>query len=610
MADLCGGDSAAGNPARSGIDRANAAFNAAAALNAIAETAEGSAICATASACYQSALDQLDSSVANQRDTQIDLKSAHNRAFVIRRQLERATALRGLASIPSSAAGCGGATACLTEASRILQPIEAPALVTASDPVSKELGCRVLDTRWRVNVALGRDREHQYVEDLTRVAKLCPAQALEAEDKLADIAFDRAERIRTAMSASAAPSVDMGFGAISSYKAAANSARYQVPALRGMGEVYERLAAAQPGGRASYLEQAIAAYQRVIELDGAAGSVQRAEDHDRLGMSRSALAVELGSPGSEARLAMHASAADAFRQAVTLVPTPGRYVKLAEAAGSARQYEQSVEAYQAALPNLSGARKTEVSLALVGILDRMGNETAALALLKEVSQDPDAAPQVAFEIGLREFRDGKPEAAYARLVPVVGKLSATEAAEAHYMISVAEFVMRKSGWQARAVSHADRAIALNAGRWSYVRQDCLAHIVVGGRPVKSGESLMRCPDEGTAEAGLLRGMYLLKQAQLQDVSAYSLESQSRWRETLRAAEAAFDRGLARLATGNGQGRTVPFDDLSVPVDLEHRLGQGKILIDRCTRQIELGPQDPVWKDMEAFFGVYGVLKCS
>ena len=68
MADLCGGASAAGNPTRSGIDRANAAFNAAAALNAIAETAEGSAICATASACYQSALDQLDSSVANQRD--------------------------------------------------------------------------------------------------------------------------------------------------------------------------------------------------------------------------------------------------------------------------------------------------------------------------------------------------------------------------------------------------------------------------------------------------------------------------------------------------------------------------------------------------------------
>jgi hypothetical protein len=105
-------------------------------------------------------------------------------------------------------------------------------------------------------------------------------------------------------------------------------------------------------------------------------------------------------------------------------------------------------------------------------------------------------------------------------------------------------------------------------------------------------------------------MYFLKQAQSMDVSAYDLASQTRWRGILRAAETAFAQGQEILTNDPDAKRTPYFDDLQAEIDLSTRLEQGLTVIQRCNREITLGPQDPAWNDLNAFFGHYGVLKCS
>jgi hypothetical protein len=109
---------------------------------------------------------------------------------------------------------------------------------------------------------------------------------------------------------------------------------------------------------------------------------------------------------------------------------------------------------------------------------------------------------------------------------------------------------------------------------------------------------------------VLRGMYFLKQAQSMDVSAYDLASQTRWRSVLRAAETAFAKGQEALTDAEDSARIVRFDDLQANVDIPSRLQQGLKVIQRCNREITLGPEDPAWKDIDAFYGRYGVLKCS
>ncbi|HAE28866.1 MAG TPA: hypothetical protein DCG58_17035, partial [Hyphomonas adhaerens] len=79
---------------------------------------------------------------------------------------------------------------------------------------------------------------------------------------------------------------------------------------------------------------------------------------------------------------------------------------------------------------------------------------------------------------------------------------------------------------------------------------------------------------------------------------------------LRAAETAFTNGQEALADAPDRERMVRFDDLQADVDIAARLQQGLTVVQRCNREITLGPQDPVWNDLKAFYGHYGVLKCS
>ena len=617
MAATCSGDNAAGDPSRSGIARANAYFNAASAYNVLAAGGKASALCPTGGACSQTALTLIEKSIASQQDDQIRpvadaFQNTANQRFILRRKLEQARALRGVAAAGGTNASCGTKTACLTKAADLLSGVNIEADLVSDDKPAAALACDVLDVRWRVNSDIGREREYQYVDDLRRIVQACPSQSAPASDRLAEISFERAERVRETLAGSdAAPSVEASLGAITDYRDASGAARFKLPASRGMGAVYRALAAREPANAQTYLASATEAFGNAVTLGSQTEPAEaRATDLEALGTGLIELAQVTGRPGSQERRDLYVRAADALQQATNLSATPARYLSLGEAYAETGEFGPSIAAYRSAIAGLTGADKAVASLALAGVLDQSGDPAGALQALEQATAQGASSPDVQYEIGRREFAAGKLSQALAALRPVAGSLSGNRAADAHYMISVAEVVLRSADWQQRALDHAERAVALNARTWEYTRQACLANILKGGKAVKTGSSLMRCPDEDAPEAQLLRGMYFLKQAQSMDVSAYNLASQQNWRSVLRSAEDAFANGQEALQDARETERLVWFDDLQANVDLEARLKQGLTVVQRCTREITIGPNDPAWKDLDAFFGYYGVLKCS
>ena len=238
MAQSCSGNSAAGDPARSGIERANAYFNAASAYNALAQTGTTNALCRGAGACNQIALSLLDQSLASQQDNQVSLTGsaaqiATNRRFIVRRTLERSRALRGVANSGTVNASCGTRTNCLSDAAALLSSLTVDIPPVSEAPEAARLGCEVLDTRWRVNSDLGREREYLYVEDLRRLVRECPAYAASASDRLAEISFERAERIREGLvQADPPPSIEAALGAITDYRSTLGTDRFKLPISR------------------------------------------------------------------------------------------------------------------------------------------------------------------------------------------------------------------------------------------------------------------------------------------------------------------------------------------------------------------------------------------
>ncbi|MEZ5984812.1 MAG: hypothetical protein R3B94_02545 [Hyphomonas sp.] len=617
MARTCAGDSAAADPARSGIDRANAFFNSASAYNVLATKSLASALCPTSGTCSQIALNLLDQSLASQQDSQINLTGSvdqitGNKRFILRRTLERSRALQGVANSTIADASCGTRKACLSDAANLLSAVQIDIPPASEDAAGANLGCDVLDTRWRVNSDLGREREYLYVEDLRRTVSACPAYAPAATDRLAEIAFDRAERVREALAKdNPAPSVEASLGAITDYRDALGTGRFKLPAYRGMGAVYTALAKRDPAGAPTYLESAVEAYSSAANFEASSAPADdQAMDLEHLGTSLMALARVSGAPGSPKRIALVEQAASTFQKSVNLAPTPARYALLGEAYGDTGQCQPAISAYKSAVAGLSGSEKISAILALSGVYDSCGQEELALQTLKQANAAGDISAAVRFEIGRKEFNKGNFSAALTALLAAEAGLNGADAAEANYMMSVAETITRPAEWQKRALAHAERAVSLNARIWPYNRQACLATILRGGTSVKQGTSLARCPDTGTPEAYLLRGMYFLKQAQSMDVSAYDLASQTRWRGILRAAESAFAQGQEILTNDPDAKRNPYFDDLQADIDLSTRLEQGLTVIQRCNREITLGPQDPAWNDLNAFFGHYGVLKCS
>lgn len=618
MAQTCSGDNAAGDPSRSGIVRATAYFNAAAAFNALAASTGSNALCPAPGACSQMALDLLDKSLANQQDSQIRPGSSAaqktiNERYVLRRQLERGRALRGLALSGYASASCGSRSACLTQAANVLASLDVEPAFSAEkeDKDAVRLACDVLDVRWRVNNDIGREREYLYIDDLRRIVQVCPTYAASASDRLAEISFERAEEVRQALVQNGEQvSVDAALGAITNYRDTLSVDRFRLKAYRGMGTVYRALSSMEPASAKSYFANAVDAYENAVKLGSQASAEERAKDLEQLGTSFMGLARLSGRVGSPESLELFGRAGTALQESASLVPTPSRYLSLGEAYAETGDYDKSISAYRSAISNLSGPAKAEASLALADVLDKSGDPTGALLALQEANAQGASSPDVQYEIGRRAFAAGKLNQALISLNPAVDKLGGNRAADAHYMISIAEVALRRADWQQRAFDHAEKAVSLNARTWEYQRQACLANILKGGKAVKNGSNLLRCPDEASPEAKLLRGMYFLKQAQLLDVSAYDLASQTRWRNVLKAAENAFIDGQDALQTARDGERAVWYDDLQTEVDLAKTLEQGLIVVQRCNREITIASDDPVWKALDAFYGYYGVLKCS
>ena len=582
----------------------------------LADTGASSALCPTSGACNQKALSLLDQSLVSQQDNQISLTgseqtAAANKQFMLRRTLERSRAMRGIAKSGISDATCGAPSACLSDAAALLSSISVVIPSPEDAPEAARLGCEVLDTRWRVNRDLGREREYLYVEDLRHLVRSCPAYAASASDQLAGISFERAERIRESLeSADPAPSVEASLGAITDYRDALRVDRFKLPANRGMGDIYLALAKRDPAGAPTYLENAVTAYGDAVALSTSAPASERAGDMEQLGAALMSLASVSGPPGSAELITLYDRAAATLQEAVDLAPTPARYTLLGGAYDATGQCTLAIPAYNAAIPGLTGADKVSTILALSGAYDACGQPDLALQTLNQANATGTVSADVRYEIGRKEFDKGNFSAALTALRAAESGLNGARAADANYMMSVAETITKPSGWQQSALNHAERAVSLNGRTWEYNRQACLATILRAGKSVKEGNSLARCPDTGTPEANLLRGMYFLKQAQSMDVSAYNLASQTKWRGVLRAAETAFTAGQEALADAPEREKIVNFDDLQANVDIAARLQQGLTVIQRCNREITLGPQDAAWNDLNAFYGHYGILKCS
>jgi len=615
-ATACSGSSAGDDPARSGIDRANAFFHAASAYNLLADTGAASPLCPTKGECRQAALNLIDKSIASQQDRQIrpaaDARTALvNSRFVLRRMLERNRALRGLAETKYAGASCGTAERCLTEAAAALDGADFTADLGSKNKESAALACTLLDARWRTHYALGRSYEYQYVDDLRRTVQACPALAAAASDQLAQISFDRAGNVLQALQSATPPSRDAALGAVTDYRDALGVEAFRIPAYRGIGQIFEALAASDPDDAVSYLTSASEAYETLVALSAQAGPAGTyADDQERLGNSLLALAEQTGRPGSDATQQLYTRAAAAYQTATGLAATPERYLGLGEALAATGQLDASIAAYRSAIAGLTGKARAEASFALAKVLDRTGDAAGALQMLRQAAGTGAETPVIWYEIGRREFAAGNFSAAHKALSPVTGALSGGQAAEAHYMISVAETVLHPEDWVKTAFDHAGKALAFDRRDPAYQRQACLTGILKGGKAVLNGEGLARCPDTATPEARLLRGMYFLKQAQSLDVSAYNLATQTHWRSVLRLAEDSFQGGLDELQRTDGRNGTVWFDDLGKEVDLKTRLGQGLLLVQRCNREITLEPGTSEWNDMDAFFGHYGVMKCS
>lgn len=618
-AEVCAGGSAASDPQRTGVERAYAAFNAARALNWLAGIEPLPASCVSAAACHGTALDLLSFSEANLTDTQVSsqgVDTKREKRFIQSRRLETAKALSRLAETDSSGL-CGGKTACFQAASTALSTVSFGPLPEDSAQSDRRLLCDTLYLRWQVDSALAGDQSFQAMEDLSRLRAECPDLAAEANIAMADIAFRRAETIRLALkrtrpsSANASARVQEAQVAIADYRLALAAEVFELQSERGLGEVHGHLALLEPGRAPVHLVSAESAYRRAVQLARIEGETQElALDLERLGDVSLALAdVSRPDPNEESNVWLR-SAAEAFEESAALQSSALTTLKLAGALHRLGQLSSARMAYQRAIPGLAGKTRLEARIALAEILTALNETTAAQQVLEQaVQQDPFDA-SIRYELARRYFRLNDLVSVSGMLTPAIQGLSGTERAEAGFMLSVAETALRPEGWKERAARYAELSLAAATQNWRYSRHACLLAILIGGDDVKSGSNTSRCPDIATPEAQWLRAIYQLKRAQLEDVSAYDLESQNHWRSILRKAETSLITARAQLTARQVSPQTVRFDDLGQTVDLRVVIDQGLRVIQRCRREITIDPNSAEWAALEKVFGHYGVLRCS
>ena len=619
MALACSGPEAAAAPIRSGVERATAYFNAAAGFNLLGAGKTTSLACETSGACYQFALTMIEKSFVNQEDDLIGKDNASSikdtdARFILRRRLAQARALEGAARSGSSS--CPEPDQCLRAASDALGTQDLTALAARQDDPIATIACQALYLNAQINELRGAEHQYAAVTDLRQLILNCPSLAGSASDSLAKVAFSRGEQLRRSMAdsiASKAPpaqSAALGVSAISSYRDTLRSDAIRLSAYRGLGTVYLALADLEPQKAAEYFGAAGDAFNDAQKISAATPDDAHAKDLEQLGVSYLSLAGAKRPIDPLEKESLIGAAIRVLQRTTALSPTYDRQMILGEAYELAGRYADAEAVYRNAMASEQNAGDETAALSLARLLERNGKADEALSVLQKALSAGSHAASIRYEIGRLQFGKSDFASAIDTLSPVPEKLSSAQTAEAQYMLSVAETVLRRTGWQARARAHANDAAQANSRSTKYTRQACLSHVLGGGPDVKSGASLQRCPVDDTAEKHLLRGMYFLKQAQLVDVSAYDIASQDYWRSLLRLAQDAFQSGQAALKAHPEAKLQVRFDDLGREIDLAVLLAQGKMVVERCRRDASIEAGSQAWKDLEAFFGYYGVLKCS
>lgn len=619
IALTCSGPEAAADPHRSGVERATAYFNAAAGYNLLGAGNSTSLACDTDAACFQFALTLIEKSLMNQEDALVRKDNASSlgqvdERFILRRRLAQARALTGAAQ--SGSATCREPEPCYRAAADALGTQDLAALVSRQDEPIAAIACQALDLDAQINRLRGAQYEYAAVTDLRQIILHCPSLAASASIILAEISFNRGEQLRRSMAdsvSSKAPqsqSSALGVSAISSYRDALRSEAAWLPAYRGLATVYLGLADLEPLKAAEHYGSARDAFDAAQKISAPTPDDAHASDLEQLGRSYLRLADVKRPIGELEQESLIDAAIRHLSKAASLSPAYNRQMILGDAYERAGRTEDAEAIYRKALAYGQSSGETSAALSLARLLERNGKSQDALSVLQQAFASGLQSADVRYETGRLKFGKSDFAGVIDALSPAPENLSAAQTAEVHYMSSVAETVLRRTGWQVRARAHADEAAQANSFSAKYARQSCLSHIRAAGPDVKSGASLQRCPLDDTGEKHLLRGMYFLKQAQLIDVSAYDAASQDYWRSVLRLARDAFQSGEAALKARPDAKLRLIFDDLGREIDLAAVLAQGKMVVDRCRREALIDPGSPAWKDLEAFFGHYGVFKCS
>ena len=435
-----------------------------------------------------------------------------------------------------------------------------------------------------------------------------PDLADTASRKLADFALRRANQLAEAVdkapaSASAKETAALAAAALAFYQEALLSEPLALDSNRGAGRMLIRLADLEPANALTHLNSATAFLEGASAQSANAPADARAEDLSQLGTTYLKLAAMLRKTDTVRAETLATHAVRTLEEAHKLSPSHERAMALADAFLAADQTGKAIATYKAAF---AASGRLEAALALSGLLEVSGRKEEALQALEVPGISTSSDPGLLYQRGRLRFLLADYKGALKDLSAAAPQLASSRKAEALYMRSVSETVLRQPGWLDRALAAADEAAQLDSFSRKYIRQDCLLHITEGGKHVRNGTSLQRCPSNGTAERHLLRGMFFLKQAQLTEVSPYNSASQDMWRSLLNLAEDAFRAGLETA----GDTETVRFDDLGKDVLLKTALEQGRIVASRCRRDTVIAPDTVTWQQLEALFGHYGVLKCT
>ena len=613
MALACMSPQAAADPRRSSIERSAAYFNAAAAFNFLAGHGSTSVACESALSCRVQAFGMAERSVIHQEDTQLG-SGANGQAiqgpslYRLRRALETAQALKGIADLGGDAGTCADPDLCLDMAGKRLATEDLVQIAAQMEGSLKATACTALDTRASINADRGTGFEASALEDFRNVVKFCPDLADTASQRLADFALQRANQLAEAVvqpPASAAPTetAALAAAALAFYQEAMPFEPLALEANRGAGRMLVRLADLEPSQAQAHLTSAATFLEAASTLSLTASAETRAEDLSQLGATYLKLAAMLRKTDSIGSETLVASAVRALEEAGKLSPSYERAMALGEAYLAADQTDKAIATYQGAL---AASGNVEAALTLSNVLEAAGRKQEALQTLESGSVSTSYDSGLLYQRGRLRFLLNDHKGALKDLTASAPVLTGPKKAEARYMISISETVLRQAGWLARALAAADEAAQLDSFSRKYIRQDCLLHIAEGGKNVRNGTSLQRCPSNGTAERHLLRGMFFLKQAQLTDVSPYNAATQDAWRSLLNLADDAFRAGLETA----GASETIRFDDLGKDVSLKTALEQGQMVAARCRRDTVIAPDSETWQQLEAFFGHYGVLKCT